>query len=67
MVGEDNHKYLEHQVEPTESLRFALTYCTVLGNHLPADELPEYEVGDAELYDGSAIHEDGDGEAVIWN
>ena len=67
MVGEDIQKYLEHQVEPTGSLRFALTCRTVLGNHLPADELPKYEVADAELYNGSTIREDGDGEAVVWD
>jgi alkylated DNA repair dioxygenase AlkB len=67
MVGEDIQKFLEHQVEPTGSLRFALTCRTVLGNHLPPDELPKYEVGDAELYNGSAIREEGDGEAVIWD
>jgi alkylated DNA repair dioxygenase AlkB len=67
MVGEDIQKFLEHQVEPTASLRFALTCRTVLGNHLSPDQLPKYEVGDAELYDGSAIREDGDGEAVVWD
>lgn len=67
MVGEDIQKYLEHQVEPTGSLRFALTCRTVLGNHLSPDDLPKYEVGDAELYNGSAIREEGDGEAVVWS
>ncbi|GAB7328175.1 hypothetical protein MBLNU13_g00202t1 [Cladosporium sp. NU13] len=67
MVGEDIQKYLEHQVEPTGSLRFALTCRTVLGNHLPPDELPKYDVGDAALYNGSAIREEGDGEAVVWD
>ena len=67
MVGEDIQKFLEHQVEPTGSLRFALTCRTVLDNHLPPDELPKYEVGDAEMYNGSAIREEGDGEAVIWD
>jgi alkylated DNA repair dioxygenase AlkB len=67
MVGEDIQKFLEHQVEPTASLRFALTCRTVLGNHLSPDQLPKYEVGDAELYNASAIREDGDGEAVVWD
>jgi alkylated DNA repair dioxygenase AlkB len=67
MVGEDIQKFLEHQVEPTGSLRFALTCRTVLGNHLPPDQLPKYEVADAELYDGSVIREDGDREAVVWD
>ncbi|KAM0705695.1 hypothetical protein Q7P35_007055 [Cladosporium inversicolor] len=67
MVGEDVQKFLEHQVEPTGSLRFALTCRTVLGNHLPPDQLPKYEAADAELYNGSRIREDGDGEAVVWD
>ena len=67
MVGEDVQKFLEHQVEPTGSLRFALTCRTVLGNHLPPDQMPKYKVADAELYDHSAIREDGDGEAVVWD
>jgi hypothetical protein len=57
---------LEHQVEPTGSLRFALTCRTVLGNHLTADQQPKYDVKAAEVYDGSALREDGDGEAVVW-
>jgi alkylated DNA repair dioxygenase AlkB len=67
MVGEDVQKFLEHQVEPTGSLRFALTCRTVLGNHLPPDQLPKYDVAAAEVYDGNAIREDGDGEAVMWD
>jgi len=67
MVGEDVQKFLEHQVEPTGSLRFALTCRTVLGNHLPSDQLPKYDVADAEQYDCSAIRKDGDGEAVVWD
>ena len=67
MEGEEIQKYLEHQVEPTGSLRFALTCRTVLGNHLPPDQLPKYDVSEAALYDGSAIRESGDGEAVVWD
>lgn len=67
MEGEQIQKFLEHQVEPTGSLRFALTCRTVLGNHLTPDQLPKYDVADAEVYDGSAIRENGDGEAVVWD
>jgi alkylated DNA repair dioxygenase AlkB len=66
MEGEQIQKFLEHQVEPTGSLRFALTCRTVLGNHLTADQLPKYGVAAAGVYDRSAIREEGDGEAVVW-
>jgi alkylated DNA repair dioxygenase AlkB len=66
MEGEQIQKFLEHQVEPTGSLRFALTCRTVLGNHLTADQLPKYDVAAAGVYDGSALREEGDGEAVVW-
>lgn len=68
MEGEQIQKFLEHQVEPHGNLRFALTCRTVLPNHLPEDQLPPYEVGpDGEKYDGRAIREEGDGEAVVWS
>jgi hypothetical protein len=54
-------------VESTGSLRFALTCRIFLRNHLTPDQLPKYEVADAEIYDGSAIRENGDGDAVDWN
>ncbi|KAM0712083.1 hypothetical protein Q7P37_011177 [Cladosporium fusiforme] len=67
MEGEQIQKYLEHQVEPHGNLRFALTCRTVLPNHLPPYQLPPYEVKpDEERYDGGALREDGDGEAVRW-
>ena len=67
MEGEQIQKYLEHQVEPHGNLRFALTCRTVLPNHLTPEQLPPYEVEpDSGRYDGSAIREDEDGEAVTW-
>jgi alkylated DNA repair dioxygenase AlkB len=66
MEGEQIQKFLEHQVEPMESLRFALTCRTVLGNHLRAEQQPKYHVKAAGVYDGSTLREESDGEAVVW-
>lgn len=67
MEGEQIQKFLEHAVEPHGHLRFALTCRTVLSNHLKTDQLPTYEVKeDPEPYDGKAIREEGDGDAVVW-
>lgn len=67
MVGENIQKYLEHEVEPHGNLRFALTCRTVLPHHLKPEEMPKYEVHpDTEIYDGAAIREERDGEAVEW-
>lgn len=67
MHGEDIQKYLEHQVIPHGSLRFALTCRNVLPGHLKPDQLPTYEVKPDDYgYDGSAIREGGDGETVVW-
>lgn len=67
MEGEQIQKYLEHEVIPQGHLRFALTCRTILSHHLTADQLPSYEVKeDPEPYDGTAIREEGDGDAVVW-
>lgn len=67
MEGEDIQKFLEHQVDPCGNLRFALTCRTILENHLTPDQLPQYNVGEAEVYDGSGIREEGDNEPLVWD
>lgn len=67
MEGEEIQKFLEHQVDPCGNLRFALTCRTILENHLTPDQLPKYKVGEAEVYDGSGIREEGDEEPLVWD
>lgn len=67
MEGEDIQKYLEHQVEPSGNLRYALTCRTILKNHLTPDQLPKYKVMEGEVYDGSYIREEGDREPLVWD
>lgn len=68
MHGEDIQKYLEHQVIPHGSLRFALTCRNVLPGHLKPEQLPSYEVKPDDYgYDGSAIREEGDAVTIKWH
>lgn len=56
MHGQAIQEYLEHQVDPLGSLRFALTCRTILADHLKPEEMPTHEVKpDEGFYDGSAI------------
>ncbi|GAM84217.1 hypothetical protein ANO11243_022110 [Dothideomycetidae sp. 11243] len=58
MHGREIQEYMEHRVEPTGVLRFALTARTILPEHLKPDEWPSYEVlPDDGHYDGSGIAE----------
>ena len=67
MHGEDIQKYLEHQVEPENLLRFAMTCRTILPEHTKPGEAPDLEVlSDDGHYDGSNIKRPGDGDAVHW-